>query len=71
MNPQGPLATVRHYYGIFLLAVTVFIVLRGIWDAVVAGSDLTVITFYFSVVFPGLFLLFLLMWTIDYVSVRE
>lgn len=67
-NPQGPLRTVRHYYGIFIISVTVFIVLRGLWDLLVAGTDLSVITFYFTLVLPGLFLVYALFWSIDYVA---
>lgn len=69
-NPQGPLRTIRQYYGIFILAVTVFIVLRGIWDVAVAGTDFSVITFYVTVVLPGLFALYLLLWAVDFVAAR-
>lgn len=70
-NPQGPLRTVRQYYGIFILAVTVFIVLRGLWDLLVSGTDLSVITFYFTLVLPGLFLIYALFWAIDYVAAAD
>ena len=70
-NPHGPLRTVREYYGIFILAVTVFIVLRGLWDLFVAGTDLSVITFYFTLVLPGLLLVYALFWAIDYVAAAD